>query len=978
MSVSNLFKTMGLQWLPDANSVAAPEGALLRADNLVPDQIGALALRKGSSLIYSSLQDTNLDSLHTVELADGVTYRVIGADNNLYINGASQGLSFDGSGDVAIGDDSYQIFAARGTVKKKYDGDLNNWGIAAPGGRPLLAGIAAITKSAAGFDNVESPATAATEGSASFVADYAGTATSASQLTPNATTSRGSLRRLWTTDQDFYDISGSLGSDTDLFDLYVKLEDPSRVDKITITFGCDDSSTEPFTTDRFDFTFDLRNSISVSLKDPKSEGYNSYEAAVQAILSAVQPTAISSVQTPAQVKNTLSSVGNSAAPKTGVRPDPDAWFHLSVTRGQFKRMGATTGRGWNTIRGFQVTVENQKGYASKATFADALFIGGGDRTLTGTFKCVIRFARQTDQYIELSPPSLESLPINLNHQTLQVTIPSTLLTGADPQIDQVWIYLFGGFLDTYYRFEVASGTPSTGMTMDELTNPDGSDFDDGDERSRLTSHGMTMQIGATSSDIIVTLNKSELDALTENERLEPYVMGPPDHIMAIAGPWNGRMFTMTTEGYVYPSSNRSPSSFNSLQVINLTKYGNPLWMAKTGNGIVCGCEKDIVYLAGTGDDSDDLTIIDLYPQPLNVGNPPIDGCFHVDGNTVFYRSSDGLMALTGGSVTPMPTNGTSLLWRQTDRHGVSALNVETGRFRCAVDNHMFYMLAPEGSTTSSNVIYRYAAQSGKWSRLVFDQVATFRSIYNDPDGSLIAGDSEGNLWLLEDGDLDDGQHIAVTLLTPISDGGNPLAYKEAHDLQIHCDTAGDTGTIYVFKDGSSAAEDTSYEFATPQHSVYRHNMNDLGRFLKLQLRINGEFNRLSLTNFDITYRVRPQHSMKLDTGYLLPEEPGDKIWLQEVEFDANVYGNVTFELWMDDVLSYSEEIVATDGVRTPYRLVLPRGSKSYRPRLVFYSSDSAGEGSVGFECYSVRVRARGTGNQSQRGYLKVWPVGDAP
>jgi hypothetical protein len=360
-----------------------------------------------------------------------------------------------------------------------------------------------------------------------------------------------------------------------------------------------------------------------------------------------------------------------------------------------------------------------------------------------------------------------------------------------------------------------------------------------------------------------------------------------------------------------------------------------------------------------------------------VGNPPIDSCAYVDANTVFYRSSDGLMSLTGGSVSPMPTSGTSLLWRQTACHGVDPLNVETGRFRIAIDNGMLYMLAPEGDDTSGNVIYRYAAQVSKWSRLVYDQVGQFKSIYNDPDGSLTAGDAAGNLWLLDTGNDDDGNKISINLLTPITDGGSPLAYKESHDFQIHCDTGGDTGTLSLFKDGATTIDPTQYTFSMFTPSVYRHVLTPFGRFLKAQARITGSFNSFALTNFNITYRGRPQHSMKLDTGYLMPQEPGDKIWLQEVEFDANAFGDVTMELWMDDVLTWSTDIDVTDGVRLPYRIPLPRGSKSYNPRLVFYSADSSGEGSVGFECYRVRVRARGTGNQNAGGFSTVYPVGQS-
>jgi len=405
-------------------------------------------------------------------------------------------------------------------------------------------------------------------------------------------------------------------------------------------------------------------------------------------------------------------VGDKPSPKSGA-PADDVWGHLTVTRGQFERIGNDTARGWNTIRGFKVVYKLIKGKTGTLTISDALIVGGGDRSLTGSFKCVIRAVRDNGTYYEMSPPSDESTVINLNHQTMKITLNATMLAALDDQVSQIWVYLFGGWLDAYYRFAVLGSQATTGMTIDELTIPDGSDMDDADERLRINNWGHTMQAGG-SSDIVLTLRTSELQALTTNIRLEPYQIVVMNDVIDIAGPWINRLFVLTSDGYVYPSSNISPGSYNSLQVIDLTRYGDPLWITNSSNGIYVGMERDIVFLAGTGDESVDKSQIDLFPQPLNVGNPPIDKSYYVDGNNIIYRSSDGLMLLAGSSLSPLPTSGTSLLWRGQDRHGVRALNTTSGRFRMAIDNFMLYMLAPEGTDASSKVIYRYSFEDKQW------------------------------------------------------------------------------------------------------------------------------------------------------------------------------------------------------------------------------------------------------------------------
>src|SRR3989304_2831130 len=90
-------------WFPDADATRAPTGALLRADNLVPDEAGALALRKGSAIIYSGLEAQRAHSLYTPTL-QGVVYRMAGIDAQVYrqtydpVGFSPFGDEFDGEG----------------------------------------------------------------------------------------------------------------------------------------------------------------------------------------------------------------------------------------------------------------------------------------------------------------------------------------------------------------------------------------------------------------------------------------------------------------------------------------------------------------------------------------------------------------------------------------------------------------------------------------------------------------------------------------------------------------------------------------------------------------------------------------------------------------------------------------------------------------------------------------------------------------
>jgi hypothetical protein len=997
-STVNLFRPGALRWMPDASAINAPDGTLLRAQNLVPDQAGSLSLRRGSSQLYTNL-GTSVNSLYTAELQDGTTYRAAGVDDTIAINGVTQASSIAGSGDLAAGDDSRQMFFARSTSKKKWDGTtMNNWSIAAPSDKVTLAAVASITSSVATFDADESPLVTVQEGTGTVggSADQSGISADATDLTPKKATSRGVLQKLWTSNQDFFNISGVDGTETDLIDLYLKFDNVRNVDKVKLVFGCDNSSTIPFKDDRFEFTFNLGDDIPIQLKDPVSEGYAAYNDAVDRSVSGVLPADVTGIQSPFAVKKTITKVGKTPSPKSNA-PGDDVWSHLTITRGQFERIGNTATRGWTTIRGFKVILFAKKSKTVTMTISDATVIGGGDRALSGTFKCVLVGVRTVKDtagkivYYEKSPAGPQSDSINLNHQTLQITISGSMITGQDSQIDQYWVYLYGGWLDSYYRFAVIPAQVSQGMSIDELVNPAGSDFDTVPERMRIPSWGFTYsQLNSggvpsitASTDLVLTLRTSEMDALVGNERLAPYQIPIPDNVIDIAGPWKNRQFVLTSEGYVYPTVKTAPSTINSLQVVDLTRYGDSLWIAKTGNGIVIGMERDIIVLTGTGEEAEDGARIDLRAQPLNVGNPPIDSCHWVEGNSVIYRSADGLMELTGNSLNPVPPAGTSLLWRGQDRHGIEALNVATGRFRMAMDNGMLYMLAPEGSSnTVSNVIYRYSYPDQQWSRFVFNQISAstgILSIFNNPDGSLLIGDGAGVVWTLEDGTQDNTNNITIDIETPVMDGQQPLLYKDPFDIQLHCNTGGGNVLLHLRKDEIESDNAPTYTVNSSTFGIWRANISNLGKFVKAQLLIDGSAPDFSLSKLNMTYRARPQRMMYFDTGYITPPGSGDLVWPQEIEADLlSDSTTVTMELYLNDVIEYTTTINPTAGIRDVYQIPLPFGTKGERPRVVFYVDDDSVTGDVGFDPYMVRLRLTGSGNEDMsRKYLPMYPLGMA-
>jgi hypothetical protein len=721
-------KTSNWIWYPDADATNAPSGALLRATNVVPDEQGGASLRAGKTTLYSGFQDTRVQTLHTPAL-QGSTYRFAGAGQTVYRDGFPLQVEFSGRGDISMGDDAYQAFFARGNTRRKFDGEnFHNWGIEAPKSKVTLTAVDAPDAKVASFDSNEKPEFDINEGTSNFVNNYRDKANKALQLIPDSGTGRASCSKKYKAPQDFINIGGSIGGDTDLFDIRVWLEEPRKVDKVTFMFGLTPGD-DPFADDYFHFEFLIKNDGKVKLKKEQDTALQAYKASTSRLLAALTPSEITAVQSPEQagaiVKRLTSLVGQESFERPDSQQNSPAWGHFTVNRSQFKRVGKGNGD-WRTVRGFKIVYTVIPGSTKSLYVDDAIWVGGGARSLTGTFRIGYRFARLfrdtggNEIYTELSPMSPLSDEITLAQQTMQITIPNFSLQNKDAQVNQCWVYIYGGWLDTFYRVAVTSAFVNSGMTIDELTNPSGGGFDGVDKaraRTRLTSHGFTytqlngqgVPAGTGPQDLILTLRKTEVDILIENEIFEPGAAGPPENIISIAGPWRGRMFALTQEGWLYVSSAKRPSSFSLYQTIDLRKYGTPYWVVKTTGGVFVGCSEDIIRIAGSGQESSNHVQVDLYAEELNVANPPVDACVTQDGNAILYRSADGLQMFSGHSVEPVPYAGTSLLWRGYDRHGVDRLNTAAGRFRLAVDNHNLYMLAPEESVEPETTVTVTAA-----------------------------------------------------------------------------------------------------------------------------------------------------------------------------------------------------------------------------------------------------------------------------
>lgn len=496
-------------------------------------------------------------------------------------------------------------------------------------------------------------------------------------------------------------------------------------------------------------------------------------------------------------------------------PTLGQWNYISAPKGDFSETHNTIGKDWDTVKAVRVTFTGT-GQAT-LTFDQILIKGGSGAPISGTdIYYYYIYVRNDGTYQALSGPSPVSLtePFASHGATVTVTNPT------DTQVTDIWLYRLGGTLDQPYR--VATKT-----------------------------------VSAYVGTVAITDATSDIQALELNLPLEADNTTPPDNIIGISEDYYTRIFALTSDGMLWPSRRLDPDAFATGQAIRVGGASEtPLWIKKTFGGLYIGTSKDIYRLEGLGDELPDGTI-DFRLRPLNVNSPPIGTHVGSDGNVIAYTAQDGPRLFNGESSSALWGN-TDLLWRGYTRHGISPVAVGDpgSRFSMAIADGILNVLIPEGELAeASQILYRYNLAQQKWYRHLYS--TEWRTLYREPDGTLIAGDAEGFIWQLDTGDDDDGSGIELTVWPVHSDDNKPMTRKRAQRIRVRMDTGGSTAGVAVYLDGSDT-QATNVNVASSGIGYDDNSLTDLDAAFILGLRITGTFNTFKLYEYEIEYLENPQ------------------------------------------------------------------------------------------------------------------------
>jgi hypothetical protein len=494
------------------------------------------------------------------------------------------------------------------------------------------------------------------------------------------------------------------------------------------------------------------------------------------------------------------------------------WQKLSVRRWQMGRVQTAGGQGrdWATVRRVRVLIETTGSGTGSAVRIDDIRITSA--SVAGKYNWIYIYVRNDGTYTAKSASSAASSETAVLSHGVDVVAPAD--ASRDSQINEIWVFRKGGDLDVYYRTKVQTGVSGTGAV--------------------------------TIRDAL-----SDTDALIVDIKLETDNVVPPDNIIDIEGPYYDRTFALTAT-FLYPSRRLNPDSFATGQSIRVSGADETAyWVRKALGGLYIGTSKDIYVLDGDGAEYEDGSINFSF-KALNIDNPPINEAVAQEGNNLVYLAADGWRAVQGGGSQSL-TGVTSLLYRGYSRGGASAINLTTGRFRAAITKGQLTATTPEGtSTTTTSSLFRYHFTKDRWYRHQYGAQG-WRCVQREPDGTLIASDNAGYVWVLDTGTLDGTSAVAVTIWTKHDDDGNPFVRKDPIDLRVHADTGNVAATVALYRNSSSSADATAVTVTQNGIGITAASLENVRAFRQMQLRITiNSTAGFRFAGFSLNYAALPQ------------------------------------------------------------------------------------------------------------------------
>lgn len=417
------------------------------------------------------------------------------------------------------------------------------------------------------------------------------------------------------------------------------------------------------------------------------------------------------------------------------------------------------------------------------TVAPVLAIGAGSG-LTGTYNAVYTYARLEGSVVisESTPSDPAIAGVALSNQSLSITWTAS----SDSQVTHVGVYrtLTDGliyYLDQY----VAIGT----LTLDS-TKADG--------------------------NLLTEVNSNH-----QRPPLGSYIAGPN---------YNGTTFIIK-DNLLYYSLAKQPEYFPTSNYIEISPPEFPGQCLVFHNGKPYYLTKNkIYYIQGTGAN----TFFPYKMESITGAQGPF-GAVSVDGKGIFHTGSDGIYLYNGDDMNITKRN-LQPIFRGVTTNGIPGVGSMANAWLIHFKDLLFFGYPSASATYPDNIIVfdlttnamgYYSFATGEISSVAIDET----------NNKLVAGDSNGFLWYLEDAGATDDDGTMIDWEVQSMDYTLATRYHFPRWVKYDVDLEdGSSATGEIILDGSTLQ---SHTITGSRNTKYRLITTGNGRRCSLKISGNG-------------------------------------------------------------------------------------------------------------------------------------------
>lgn len=684
-------------------------------------------------------------------------------------------------------------------------------------------------------------------------------------------------------------------SDDDYIHLWMNMSYPTMIDEFRVIFVCSDNfdaTVVPGTSDTANTDFYIKAFTANDMANFVVAEGNQADAAELARIRALRETNLAE-QSPWQ------RITSGSSREAAKREDQyltatqqgaaaaESWKEFSTVgvplrRGDFLRVGSTTGRDWGTITGIIMFLKTGDNSLNFAVRVSDLYMFGGYEPDTGEAE----YSKYDWRYTNYDPRSgAEGNPspimADANHlDTMRTSVTLTPAAYGDADVRQRF-YRRGGSLPTEWQFL-------------GVNSSDGGTFND--NISDLT---------AAASAALEQDNYQPVPSVDENgttllANKLPVLWGPLDDLLFGCG-------DKYRPGHVYFCKRGRPDSWPADHLTEVCSPSEDLMAGCMfgGQSFVFSRERLFVLYPNFSDDTTSVTsavtqckkgMVNRWGLVVGIGG-------------IYFVGEDGVYRTVGGPEEWL-SKAIDPLFRGKAVRGMNPIDFTyPENIRLEIhENELFFMYR---STSSEYVTWVYNIPFGYWRPYIFGQEVN--AAYSDEGGAggrvlLLGGRNSGKLYTHE-GYNDDGLAIDVSLRTGTLAFGYPREEKRLGDQFLDLDSQGVTLTLTNYlNDEQTTNLSNDLTAATGRRRAIFDNFGDTPQRVR---NISTELEWSSSSAAPVVYQLGTAHIVEPDITINRVTQwddmnHADESYLTGVTFDCDTGGEdreIIVEYDFDGVVS---------------------------------------------------------------------------